>query len=58
MNEDLLEAGWQTVLSDGIATVTNVGHQVLALETTPDTVVNTLGLTPVPLHTKRYNISP
>lgn len=44
------------MLSFGIATITNIGHQVLALETTPNTVVNTLGFAPVPLKQGKWAV--
>lgn len=50
VNKNLLETAGQHVPSHSIATVTDVGHQILPLEATPDTVVNTLRFAPVPLN--------
>ena len=52
MDENLSESSWQHVSGLWVATITNVGHQVLALETAPDPVVNTFGFAPVPLQQK------
>lgn len=53
--EDLAEAGGQHVTGLLVASVTDVGHQVLALETPAHSVVDTLGLTPVALQLKTKN---
>lgn len=47
MDEELLEAGGQHVLCLLVATITDVGHQHLALEPPADPVVNTSGFAPV-----------
>lgn len=47
VHQELLETSWQHVLGLLVATVTDVGHQHLALESPADPVVNTSGLTPV-----------
>lgn len=47
MHQELLEASGQHVLCLLVATITDVGHQHLALEPPADPVVNTSGLTPV-----------
>lgn len=47
VNQELLEASGQHVLGLLIATITNVGHQHLALEPPADPVVNTSGFAPV-----------
>lgn len=47
MNQELLEASGQHVLGLLVATITNVGHQHLALETPAYPVVNTSGFAPV-----------
>lgn len=52
MNQELLEASGQHVLGLLVATITNVGHQHLALEPPADPVVNTSGLAPVFLNEK------
>lgn len=52
VDEELLEAGRQHMTGARVRTVTDVGHQVLALEATTHSVVNTLGLAPVGLHTE------
>ena len=49
MNEHLSETVWEHVLGLLGRTVTNVGHQDLALEAPSHSVVNTLGLAPVGL---------
>lgn len=41
--------GGQHVPDLAVGTVTDVGHQELALETPPHPVVDTLGFPPVPL---------
>lgn len=46
VDDELLEAVGEHVAGLGVGTVANVGHQVLALKATSDTVVNTLGLAP------------
>lgn len=50
MDEELLEASRQHVTGAGVRSVTDVGHQVLALKATTHSVVNTLGLAPVGLN--------
>jgi len=47
MNEDLPKPNGQHVLGDLSRTVTDVGHFVHSLEPSTNTVVNTLGFTPV-----------
>lgn len=47
--QDFTEAGRKHVSGFLVASVTNRGHQELALETPSHSVVNTLGLTPAPL---------
>lgn len=47
VDQELLETRGQQVLSLLVATITNVGHQHLALEPPADPVVNTSGLTPI-----------
>lgn len=47
MHQELLETSWQHELGFLVATITDVGHQHLALEPPADPVVNTSGLTPV-----------
>jgi len=49
MYKDLTEASWQHVTRFLIATVTNARHQVLALETPADSVIDTFRFTPVAL---------
>lgn len=50
VDEELLEAGRQHVTGARVRTVTDVGHQVLALEAATHSVVNTFRLAPVGLH--------
>lgn len=45
-NDELLESGGHQVTGQLVVTVTDLGHGNLALETTTDTVINTLGLSP------------
>lgn len=47
VHQELLEASGQHVLGLLVATITDVGHQHLALEPPADPVVNTSGLSPV-----------
>lgn len=47
VHQELLETSWQHELGLLVATITDVGHQHLALEPPADPVVNTSGLTPV-----------
>lgn len=47
VHQELLETSWQHELGLFVATITDVGHQHLALEPPADPVVNTSGLTPV-----------
>ena len=47
VDEDLSESRGQHVFRGLCRTVTNVGHQVHALEATTHSVVNTFGLAPV-----------
>jgi hypothetical protein len=49
VDKDLSESRGQHVPGLFVGAVTNVGHFVLALESSADSVINTLGLTPVPL---------
>lgn len=49
VDQELLEASGQHVLSLLVATVTDVWHQHLTLEPPADPVVNTSGLAPVSL---------
>lgn len=51
VNQELLEARGQHVTGALVGTVTNVWHQVLALETTTHSVVNTFRLAPFVLQT-------
>lgn len=53
VDEELLEASGQHMTGTGIRSVTDVGHQVLSLEATTHSVVNTLRLTPVGLEKER-----
>lgn len=53
--QDFTEAGRKHVSGFLVASVTNRGHQELALETPSHSVVNTLGLTPAPLEKKQIN---
>lgn len=50
VDKELPEAGGQHVLGLLVATITDVWHQHLALESPTDPVVNTSGLPPVLLH--------
>lgn len=43
------ESSWKHVTSLLVATITDVGHKVLSLETPSYSVVDTLGLPPVTL---------
>lgn len=52
VNEELLEAGWEHMESTLVGTVTNIWHQVLALEATTYSVVNTFWFTPFVLNWK------
>jgi len=54
MDKELLEPIRHHVSLFFVGSVTNVGHQVLALEATAYSVVNTLGFTPVRLKQKMY----
>lgn len=47
VDDELLEAGREHVTRLGVGTVADVGHQVLSLEATSDTIVNTFRLAPV-----------
>ena len=47
VDDKLLEAVWQRVLCLLVASITHIGHSQLSLETTTDSVVNTLGPPPV-----------
>ena len=47
MYEDLLESRWQHVPGALVGSVSDVGHEVHALELPPDPVVDALGLAPV-----------
>lgn len=47
VHQEFLESGRQHMTGTFVWAITNVWHQVLALETTTDTVIDTLGLTPV-----------
>lgn len=49
MHQDFPETRREHMLGLAIRTVTDVGHQVLALEAPADPVVDTLGLPPVAL---------
>lgn len=55
MDKELLEASGQHVLGLLVATITNVWHQHLALESPANPVVNTSGLPPVFLEKKTSN---
>ena len=50
VDQKLPEAARQHVLGFLVAPVTNVGHQDLALESSPHPVVNTSGFPPVSLN--------
>lgn len=50
VHQELPEARWQHVLGLFVATITDVGHQHLALEAPADPVINTSWLPPVALH--------
>ncbi len=52
MYQDLEEAGGEHVFGSLSGTITNIGHQILALETPSNPVVNTLGFSPVVLNQK------
>ena len=54
MDKELLEPIGHHVSLFFVGSITNVGHQVLALEATAYSVVNTLGFTPVRLKQKMY----
>lgn len=47
VHQELLEAGRQHMTGAGVGSVTDVGHQVLALEAPSHSVVNSLRLAPV-----------
>lgn len=49
VNKHFLEAGGEHMSCLRVASVTDVGHQVLTLETPPHPVVDTLGLPPASL---------
>lgn len=51
VDNELLEAVGEQVTGLLVRTVTNLGHGGLALEATPDPVIDTLGLPPCLLHT-------
>lgn len=51
--KDLSESSWEHVTGLFVASITNVGHQILSLETSTNSVINTLGLTPVSLQRKK-----
>lgn len=53
---ELLESIGEHVAGLGVRTITDVGHQVLALEATSDTIVNTFRLTPVFLKIERITL--
>lgn len=55
VDQKLLEAGWQNELGLFVATITNVGHQHLALEPSADPVVDSSGLAPVLLQKEIKN---
>lgn len=55
--QDFTEAGRKHVSGFLVASVTNRGHQELALETPSYSVVNTLGLTPAPLEKQKNQIT-
>lgn len=46
VHQELLEAGGQHVAGQLVGSVADVGHQILALEATTHSVVDTLGLAP------------
>ena len=50
MDWKLLKAIGQHVLCILVATIANVGHQDLALESSPHPIVNASGFPPVPLN--------
>ena len=49
MDNDLLETVWANVLGLVVAAITNIGHEILSLEATTNSVVNTLWFAPVRL---------
>lgn len=56
VHQELFETRWQHVLGLLVATITNAGHQHLALEPPADPVVNTSGFAPVLLSAEtKYN---
>lgn len=50
VDQEFLEASWEHVAGALVGTITNVWHQILSLEATTYSVVNTLGLAPFVLH--------
>jgi len=52
VHEEFLESIGANVFGLGVTSVTDVGHFVLALESSANSVVNTLGLPPVGLDAK------
>ena len=55
MDNKLLQAIWHHVPSFSVATIANAWHQILPLEPTPDSVVNSFGLAPVGLQIFKQN---
>jgi len=53
--KDFTEFGRQHVSGSLVTTITNIGHQILSLESSSDSVVNTLWFTPVGLQKKKKN---
>lgn len=52
MHKNFTEFRRQHVSGSLVATITNIGHQILSLESSSDSVVNTLWFTPVGLQKK------
>lgn len=46
IDENLSQAVWQDMLGGFARTITNLRHRQLSLETTSDSIINTLGLSP------------
>lgn len=55
VDQELFEAGWQHVLGAVVRSITDVWHQVLALELTANAIVNTLRFTPFDLKLEEIN---
>jgi hypothetical protein len=56
VDDELLEAVGEHMTCFSVGAITDVWHQVLALETTSDTIVNTLGFTPVLLKMRKRKV--